>query len=161
MKKEERPVDFGREEKTTSQVGGDDSNDPQTIVEIADSYVPCVAAHPLCWALELYSNSKNSTSTKNAVCSQHLAMYLLRVKNAAEGKMHAGKKQEADVKNEKFIVQCENTVFIELITLVLSPRNSWTSFTKTLFLKWLDVIERDSTILASMQIALFFDRPCF
>jgi hypothetical protein len=37
MKKEERPVDLGREEKTTWHVGGDDSNDAQTIVETADS----------------------------------------------------------------------------------------------------------------------------
>jgi hypothetical protein len=140
MKKEERPVDFGREENTTSHVGGDASNDAQTIVKFADSYVPCVAAHPLCCALELYSNSENSTSTKNAVCSQHLAMYLLRLKNAADGKMHAEKKQEADVTIEKLMVQYENAVELELITLVLSPRNSLTSFTKALFAKLLDII---------------------
>jgi hypothetical protein len=79
MKKEERPVDFGREEKTTSQVGGDDRNDAQTIVEIADSYVPCVEAHPLCCALELYSNSKNSTSTTDLVSDSIASSALFRL----------------------------------------------------------------------------------
>jgi hypothetical protein len=67
-------------------------------------------------------------------------MYLLRLKNAADGKMHAEKKQEADVTNEKLMVQYENAVELELITLILSPRNSLTSFTKALFAKLLDII---------------------
>jgi len=124
MKKEESPVELGREEKTTSHVGGDDSNDAQTIVDIADSWVPCAAAHPLCCAPALYGNNKNSTSANNTVCSQHLAMpFLLRLKNVAkekhsdmkERRMQRGlspdlvsRRQEADVANEKIILQCEN-----------------------------------------------------
>ena len=63
MKKDERPVNAGREENTTSHVGGDDVNEAQTIVEVADSYVPGVAAHPLCCALEPGGKSTHSTST--------------------------------------------------------------------------------------------------
>jgi len=36
MKKEDRPIDVGSSEKTTSHVGGDDFNDVQVIVEFAD-----------------------------------------------------------------------------------------------------------------------------
>jgi len=45
MKKEDRPIDVGSPEKTTSHVGGDDFNDVQVIVEFADWYVPIASAH--------------------------------------------------------------------------------------------------------------------
>jgi len=78
MKKEERPVSDGREENTTSHVGGDDNKDAQTIVETADSYVPSVAAHPLCCAREPCSNSMNSIGRID-LCFKYLTMWPLRL----------------------------------------------------------------------------------